>query len=71
MGGYSATECSYCRSSIAAGQRWVREKVFRAECNGGGPTYDWFHAEAFIGQERSCWEKHEWERETARLSRAA
>ena len=71
MSPYLAGDCSYCRSSISAGQRWVREKIFGTECESGSATYDWFHADPFTGQERSCWEQHELEREKARLSHAA
>ena len=66
-----AGECSYCRTCIGIGERWVREKVFGTEFDGGSATYEWYHADFFAGQERSCWEKHELERETARMSRAA
>ena len=71
MSSYISGQCSYCRAWIATGERWVREKVFGTEFAGGGVAYEWYHADVFAGQERSCWEKHELERETVRMSRAA
>jgi len=64
-------QCAYCCSSIVSGQRWVREKIYdpaRASCN---PSYHRYHAEPFTGQEESCWEKHEMEREHARARACA
>jgi len=71
MSSYISVQCSFCRSCISTGERWVREKAFGTEFAVGGATYDWYHADVFAGQERSCWEKHELQRETARMSRAA
>lgn len=59
-------QCDYCRSSIASGQRWVREKIYDPAHGGGEPGYHRYHAEPFAGQQESCWEKHEIEREIAR-----
>jgi len=64
-------QCNYCRSSIASGQRWVREKIYDPTLNGRDPSYDCYHAEPFAGQEGSCWEKHEMEREIARTTARA
>ena len=64
-----ATEqCDYCRSSIVSGQQWVREKIYQSALNGGDPSYHWYHAELFDGQQASCWEKHEMEREMYRTT---
>ena len=66
MAAYDVKFCDYCRSSIAAGQRWVREKIYDPRSNTQDPSYRHFHAEAFGGREVSCWEKHQIERELAR-----
>jgi hypothetical protein len=65
---YSASQCDYCRSSIASGQRWVREKIYDPALNRRDAHYNWYHAEPIEGQEGSCWEKHETEREIARTT---
>ena len=61
-------QCAYCRSSIASGQRWVREKIYDPALNGRDPSYYRYHAEPFAGQEGSCWEKHQMELEIARTT---
>src|SRR5882724_7335095 len=66
-----ASQCDYCRSSIVSGQRWVREKIYDPALNGRDPSYHCYHAEPFAGQEGSCWEKHEIEREIARTTARA
>ena len=58
-------ECAYCRTPIASGQRWVREKIYEPFSE-SGPRYHRYHADLFGGEELSCWEKNEMERETAR-----
>ena len=63
-----ASQCAYCRSSIASGQRWVREKIYDPALNSHDPSYHCYHAEPFEGQEGSCWEKHEMEREIVRTT---
>jgi hypothetical protein len=68
----NTTECGYCRFSIAQGQRWVREKVYAyTSQNGHEPIYQRYHAEVFAGETLSCWEKHQMDQETARISRTA
>ena len=57
-------ECDYCHSSIGSGQRWVRERIYDPAHD---PSYRRYHAELFDRQELSCWEKHEMEREVARI----
>jgi hypothetical protein len=57
--------CDYCRSSIFDGQRWVRQKIYNPQPD-GSPAYRHYHAEPFPGQNESCWEKHQMERELAR-----
>jgi hypothetical protein len=60
-------ECAYCGALIASGQPWVREKIhepFTAD----GPRYRRYHADLFAGEELSCWEKHELERENTRIA---
>ena len=52
-------QCAYCRSPIASGERWVREKIYDPALNGRDPSYHRYHAEPFAGQEISCWEKHQ------------
>lgn len=64
-------QCEYCRSSIITGQRWVREKIYDAAPVGHEPAYHRYHAEPFGGQQESCWEKHEMEREIARAHACA
>jgi hypothetical protein len=59
-------QCEYCRSEILTGQRWVREKIYAPESQ--SPSYHRYHAELFAGQEASCWEKHQMEREFARTT---
>jgi len=65
-------ECAFCRSPIAAGQRWVRMKIYESAYTAGGPQYLRFHADLFVSQKVSCWEKHQMEIEIARtIMRAA
>jgi hypothetical protein len=59
-------QCDYCRSSIVSEQRWVREKIYDPALNGREPSYHRYHSELFAGQEVSCWEKHQMEREIIR-----
>jgi len=69
---YFARQCDYCRSSIASGQRWVREKIYDPAFENRDPSYHHYHSEPFPGQEGSCWEKYELEREVIRnTARAA
>jgi hypothetical protein len=63
-----ANQCSYCRSSIVSGQRWVREKIYDPAPNGRDPSYHRYHAEPFVGQQGSCWEKHQMEQDIARTT---
>jgi hypothetical protein len=70
MAAYDTNECGYCRFSMAPGQRWVREKVY-ASTPQNGPIYQRYHAEVFAGEALSCWEKHQMDQETARISRMA
>ena len=66
------TYCDYCGSSIGSEQRWVREKIYDRALNGREPSYRRFHAEPFVPDEGSCWEKHQMEREIHRtVDRAA
>jgi hypothetical protein len=65
---YYSCQCQYCRSSIVSGEKWVREKIYDSALNGREPSYHRFHAEPFAGQDLSCWEKHELEREAFRTS---
>jgi hypothetical protein len=64
-------ECAYCRSSIASGQRWVREKIYGTTLSGDGPRYHRYHADLFAGEEVSCWEKHQMQLEIARTTARA
>jgi len=63
--------CAHCQSPIEPGQRWVREKVYEPTLQGYGPSYRRYHADLFEGQEISCWEKHQMELETARMTARA
>jgi hypothetical protein len=63
--------CDHCQSSIAVGQRWVREMIYDPGSNSQAPAYHHFHAEPFGGQGGSCWEKHQMEREIARTAMTA
>jgi hypothetical protein len=65
---YSLKYCDYCRSSVAAGQRWVREKIYNPRLDSRDWAYHHYHAELFDGEEGSCWEKHQLEKEIARTS---
>ena len=60
--------CDYCRASIDGDQRWVREKIYNPRLDGGDANYRHYHAEPFAGQDESCWEKHQMEREMARIA---
>ena len=62
-----SNNCAYCGSPIEPGQRWVREKVYDASLAGQNPRYHRYHVELSAGEELSCWEKHQVERETARI----
>jgi hypothetical protein len=61
-----ATQCAYCHSPIESGQRWVREKIYDPALNGHDPSYQRYHAELFVGEKASCWEKHQLEMEIGR-----
>jgi len=61
-------QCAYCRSAIASGQRWVREKIYDPAPSGSDPTYYRYHAEPFAGEGICCWEKHHMEKEIARTN---
>ena len=61
-----ASQCAYCGSPIAPGERWVREKIYDPALKGRDPSYRRYHAELFAGQEASCWEKHQMEGEINR-----
>jgi hypothetical protein len=63
-------ECAYCRSPIASGQRWVREKIYEPFAD-DAPRYRRYHADLFAGEELCCWEKHELELEIVRTARPA
>jgi hypothetical protein len=60
--------CDYCHSSVGTDQRWVREKVYNPGFDGRDPAHHHYHAELFVGEEGSCWEKHQMEKEMARPS---
>jgi hypothetical protein len=64
-------QCAHCRSPIASDQRWVREKIYDPAPNGRDPRYYRYHAEPFAGEDISCWEKHQLEKEIARTNSLA
>jgi hypothetical protein len=64
---FTPHECAYCRWPIASGQRWVGEKIYEP-FTGNNPCYHRYHSDLFDGQELSCWEKHQMERENARTA---
>ena len=68
MADFSGSQCDYCHSLIALGQRWVREKVYDPSRNSPDASYRCYHGEPFDGQCGSCWEMHEMERETVRTT---
>lgn len=53
-----ARECGYCRCSILAGERWVREKIYEPLTD-DAPRYLRYHADLFGEENLSCWEKHQ------------
>ena len=63
-------ECAYCQSTIISGQRWVREKIYEPSTD-KDPHYRRFHADLFVDEGLSCWERHQMELETARGARTA
>ena len=63
-------ECAYCRSLIVFSQRWVREKIYEPPTV-NDPHYRRYHADLFVDDELSCWEKHQMDLETARAARTA
>ena len=67
----SPQECAYCRAPIASGDRWVREKIYEAAPNSNGPSYFRYHAEVFVADGLSCWERHQMELEIARVAARA
>jgi hypothetical protein len=68
MADFLGSQCDYCRSSITLGQRWVREKIYDSSLNSRDSSYRCYHAEPFEGQDGSCWERHEMEREMLRTT---
>ncbi len=64
---FSAHECAHCRSAIAPGERWVREKIYEPFVE-NAPRYRRYHADLFAGEELSCWEKHEMQLDLARTA---
>ena len=68
MADFPGNQCDYCRSSITLGQRWVREKIYHPSCDSRASTYRYYHAEPFEGQQGSCWERYEMERELVRTT---
>jgi len=68
---YSANECAYCRSAILPGQRWVREKIYDPAFESRDASYHRYHAELFAGEQGSCWEKHQMEKEVTRSAACA
>jgi hypothetical protein len=63
----SAHECAHCRSAVTAGERWVRQKIYEPFA-GNAPRYRRYHADLFVGEELSCWEKYEMERDLVRTA---
>jgi hypothetical protein len=57
--------CDFCQSAATAGQRWVREKIYNPRSDSRDPAYRHYHAEPFVRQEGSCWEKSQMKREIA------
>ena len=57
---FGTHECAHCRSSIASGQRWVREKI-QEPFSANDIRYRRFHADLFGEEVLSCWEKHQLE----------
>ena len=64
-------QCAYCQSPIDEGNRWVREKIYDSVPNNNGPSYFRYHADLFVGEEISCWEKHQIELEIVRTAARA
>jgi len=68
MADFLGSQCDYCRLSITLGQRWAREKIYDPSFNSRDSSYRCYHAEPFEGQDRSCWERHEMQREMFRTA---
>lgn len=64
-------QCAYCGAPIEPGERWVREKIYEPVLAHHGPRYHRYHADLFTGEEISCWEKHQVEVESARMTTRA
>ena len=60
------SECAYCLSPIASGQRWVRLKIYEPASTGNSLRYHRYHADLFAGEVASCWEKYQMQQEIAR-----
>jgi hypothetical protein len=67
----SPQQCAYCECPIEPGDRWVREKIYESAPNSNGPSYFRYHADLFVGEEISCWEKHQMELEITRTTARA
>jgi hypothetical protein len=60
---FNPHQCAHCRTPIGLGERWVREKIYEPSA-ADGPRYQRYHADLSAGDELSCWEKHQLQRET-------
>jgi hypothetical protein len=69
LASFSSHECAYCRAPITSGERWVREKIYEPSTS-GAPRYQRYHADLLEGDQLSCWEKHQMQRESAPVAEA-
>ncbi len=66
-----ANTCAHCKSPIESEQRWVRQKIYDPSHKDRDASYRRYHAEPFVGQNESCWEKHQLEQELLRTTACA
>ena len=64
---FSAHACAYCQSPIAAGQRWVREKIYES-LERDNSHYQRYHADLYGDEVLSCWEKHQVQQQAAKAA---
>ncbi len=51
--------CAFCGSTIAPGQRWVRERMRKPAQGEQESSYEYYHISLAASGDGSCWEKHQ------------